>query len=790
MLVRRTAKGSRLTEEGSETNIADQLRSHPLFATFTPEQLAEVARVGSAVTYQPGDVLIQQGEPGDVFGVLISGRLEAVRGFGPPGGEVFDTPEREHLGYLEAGECFGEMSLLTGNPTSADVVALTEAEAVIFLQEAISPLIALDREAVQFLTRLITARLAPPEMKPKARRPGAMRYSLGASAPMRILSVSCRRGDVRYSYFDTTSEEARARGSVTGLASGSAVHVYQGPKGTRESRLATATHEAALEAVLAALTCEEDGVITSPADLSAIGHRVVHGGCRFDGPALVDDEVKEEIRRLADLAPLDNIYNLTGIEVCQGLAPEVPQVAVFDTAFHLRMPVAAYRYALPKDLAQEPELRRFGFHGISHEGAARLACAFLETGFNTLEMVTCHLGRGASLCAIDHGRSVDTTMGLTPLGGLVMATRSGDLDPGLLLHLVRGRGISPQELSQRLNSEAGILGLSGLSDDVLTVAGAADNGDPQALLALEVFCRQAKKYLSAYIGLLGGVDVIVFTGGVGENSPGVRARICQGLEWMGIILDEERNRSADVAPGEVARISQPQSRAHVLVVGGDEEGTIARQSVRALSQQPVTEVMRQKPRPIPIGISAHHVHLSQEHVEVLFGPGHTLTWYADLTQPGQFACAEKVNLLGPKGRIDRVRVLGPVRPETQVEIARTEEYKLGIDAPIRMSGDLEGSPGITLEGPAGTLALEQGVICAMRHIHMEPEDAFSYAVRDHDTVRVCISGPRSVTFGDVCVRVSPDYRLEMHLDTDEANAAELSREAVGTLDSIQERAPG
>jgi len=193
-------------------------------------------------------------------------------------------------------------------------------------------------------------------------------------------------------------------------------------------------------------------------------------------------------------------------------------------------------------------------------------------------------------------------------------------------------------------------------------------------------------------------------------------------------------------------------------------------------------------QPIPIGVSAHHVHLTPQHVEALFGPGRTLTWHSDLTQPGQYACKEQVNLVGPKGRIERVRVLGPERPQSQVEIARTEEFKLGIDAPIRLSGDLEGSPGITLEGPAGQVRLEKGVICAMRHIHMSPEDAMAFALRDHDAVRIRVPGERSLIFGDVVVRVDPNFRLDMHIDTDEANAAELGAGAAGFLDSIQQRA--
>ena len=761
-------------------DLAARLQSHPLFSSFGPEAIAEAVRVGTSVTYQPGEACIRQGEGGEIFGVLIAGRLEAVRDHG--------TAHAEKLGTIAPGECFGEMSLLTGNPTSAEVVAVELSEAVIFLQEAVAPLIALNREAVQCLTRLMASRLAPPRPRAAAPRPTAVTYCLGASAPFRILSVSCRRDDMRYSFFDTTSESPHATGSLTGLGSPAGAHVYRGPGGRREERIAPATHAAAVEAALRALTAEDGGVLTSVDDLSAVAHRVCHGGLRFNAPAIVDDDVKAEIRRLADLAPMENPFNLRGIEACQRLAPSVPQVAVFDTAFHLKMPATAHRYALPDDLVQQEQLRRFGSHGISHEGSAQAVCAVLGMNFDALKMIICHLGTGASLAAIDHGRPVDTTMGLTPLEGLVMATRPGDLDAGLILHLITKRGIEPDELTRRLYTESGLLALSGVSSDVLTVLASADRGDARALLAIQVFCQRARKYLSAYVGLLGGVDAIVFTGGVGQNAGGLRARICQGLEWMGIRLDESRNRSARVEPGEVAEISQSQSRARVLVVGSNEDHTVARKAVRALAQQRITEVVRKQHKPIPVGVSAHHVHLTSEHVEALFGRGRELTWFADLTQPGQFACEEKVCVVGPKGRIDRVRVLGPVRDQTQVEIARTEEFKLGVDAPIRLSGDLDGSPGIALEGPAGHIEIDLGTICAMRHIHMSPHDAIEFAVRDHDVVRVTVPGQRSLVFGDVVVRVRPDFRRDMHIDTDEANAAQLRGGAVGYLDSIQERA--
>jgi acetate kinase len=381
-------------------------------------------------------------------------------------------------------------------------------------------------------------------------------------------------------------------------------------------------------------------------------------------------------------------------------------------------------------------------------------------------------------------------MGLTPLEGLVMGTRSGDVDPGLILHLMRQQKLTADQLDDLLNKQSGLKGISGLSHDMRELESAADAGDRNALIAIQCFCYRAKKYLGAYLAALGGADALIFTGGIGQGSPGTRARVCQGLSGMGILLNEERNREASVKAGQVVEISDPESAVRVLVVGTDEERMIAQQAIQAVRQFSVTQVMQKKAdKPIPIGVSAHHVHLTRAHVESLFGSGHTLTRHSDLTQPGQFACKEQVTLVGPKGRIERVRVLGPIRNESQVEISRTEEFKLGIDAPIRASGDLEGTPGLTLEGPAGSVPLNRGVINALRHIHMSPGDALQFALRDKDVVRVHVEGPRSVIFGDVLVRVHPEFRLEMHLDTDEANAAEISAGAACCLDSIQER-PG
>jgi acetate kinase len=399
--------------------------------------------------------------------------------------------------------------------------------------------------------------------------------------------------------------------------------------------------------------------------------------------------------------------------------------------------------------------------------------------------VSCHLGNGSSVCAVDHGRSVDTSMGLTPAEGLIMGTRAGDVDPGLPAFLERTEKLTATQSEELFNKKSGLLGLSGVSSDMREVLKAADADNPRALLALKAYCYRVRKYIGAYVAAMGGLDAVIFTAGIGQGSAEVRALALQGLECMGIVLDAQRNREA---PGfdNVCRVSTDDSKVAVLVVPTDEERMMAREALRALSRSNVVRALEaQKPQPFLVEVSAHHIHLTQEHVEALFGKGHQLTKHADLSQPGQYACKEQLTIVGPKGRIERVRVLGPTRKYTQIEIAMTEQYKLGVHPPIRESGDIADTPGCTLESPTGSVKVDRGVICALRHIHMTPEDALRYGVRDKSVVRVRLAGDRQLVFGDVLVRVDPKFALAMHIDTDEANAANVKTGAQGYLDGIQ-----
>jgi acetate kinase len=515
----------------------------------------------------------------------------------------------------------------------------------------------------------------------------------------------------------------------------------------------------------------------------AVGHRVVHGGERLVQPVKVDAAIEDIIDECAVFAPLHNPANLAGIRAARAVF-DVPQVAVFDTAFHAQMPEHAYLYGLPYDLYAKQGIRRYGFHGPSHQYMAACAAEHLGTSVTRLRLITCHLGGGASIAAIERGVSVDTSMGMTPLEGLLMGTRAGDLDPAIPLQLARA-GHTTDEIDELLNRRSGLAGVSGISSDFREVQAAADKGDVRARLAVDLFIHRVRKYVGAYAAQLGGVDAIVFSGGIGENAAAVRERVCDSLGFMGISLDRDRNvacRAAD--EGGVVDVADRHARTRVLVVRTDEERMIAREVMRCLVG-PTAAMRSVRARPIPVGVSVRHVHLSRADCDALFGHGYELSRRRDVTQPGQYVTRETVDLVGPRGELTGVAIINPLRKETQVELAKTDALRLGIAPPLRESGQLDGTPGVTLRGPAGEVAISKGVILAHRHVHMSPDEARTFGVTDKDMIKVRVEGDREMTMGDVIVRVRPDFALDMHIDTDEANAAGLGNDSVVAFDGVQ-----
>lgn len=587
---------------------------------------------------------------------------------------------------------------------------------------------------------------------------------------MNILVINCGSSSIKADILDSKTGTRQVKMRAERINTSEAVFRIDGQP---DEACANADHQQVLARVLPLMTDRLEGSI------AGVGHRVVHGGEQFSQPTLIDDSVEQTIEALISLAPLHNPANLAGVRAARELFADLPHVAVFDTAFHATLPRRAQRYALPAELAEKHGLRRYGFHGTSHAWVANRAAQYLQEDPRNLRTITCHLGNGCSIAAVEYGRSVETSMGMTPLEGLVMGTRSGDVDPGILIDLMRKENLDADGLDQLLNRQSGLKGLSGIGNDLRDIEERAADGDERAQLTLHVFTHRLRKYIGAYAAVMGGLDAIVFTGGIGQNSALIRHRAAQRLDFLGARLDEAKNRVAKVDQANpVAEISQAHSRVRILAIATDEEHAIAEATDRIVGRQNLVEPSL----PIPVAISARHIHLTQEAVSVLFGEGHELTPHKPLTQPGQYAATEKVTVVGPKRKIEGVRILGPCRSKNQVEISRTDEFHLGIDAPVRGSGDLANTPGCTLIGPAGKLELSEGVICVQRHIHMRPEDAERLGVKDHDLVEVEMDTEgRDLIFGDVLVRVSEKYALEMHVDTDEGNAAELNTGQSGAL---------
>ena len=399
---------------------------------------------------------------------------------------------------------------------------------------------------------------------------------------MKILVINCGSSSIKYQLFDMPQENLLARGMVEKIGEEKSflTHQYKGSKFELESPIAN--HEEGMRLVMKTLADKDVGVVTDISLIDVVGHRVVHGGESFSTSVRITKDVLKIIEEYADLAPLHNPPNLAGIRAVDSILPGVVQVAAFDTAFHQTIPQEAYMYAIPYNLYEKFRIRRYGFHGTSHRFVARRAAALMKKAKEEANIITCHLGNGCSITAIKSGKSVDTSMGLTPLEGLVMGTRSGDIDPAVIFYLAERRGMSIRDIGILLNRKSGLLGVSGVSNDMRNVIEEAENGNDRAKLAIEIFCYRVKKYIGAYTAVLGNLDAVVFTGGIGENSDFVREAAMHNLECLGIKLDKERNRDGSKSE---RLISSDDSHVRVFVIPTDEEVRIACDAYKIVSCQ-------------------------------------------------------------------------------------------------------------------------------------------------------------------------------------------------------------
>lgn len=390
---------------------------------------------------------------------------------------------------------------------------------------------------------------------------------------MKVLVINCGSSSLKYQLIDMSNENALAQGLVEriGMEGSILTQKVNGEKYIIQEPMKD--HTDAIKLVLGALVDKEHGVISDMSEISSVGHRVVHGGEKYANSVLIDDEVMKYLEECVKLAPLHNPPNIIGINACKALMPNTPMVAVFDTAFHQTIPEVAYIYPLPYELYKNYGIRKYGFHGTSHRYVSNIAAEMMGKDIKDLKIVTCHLGNGASICAVDGGKSIETSMGFTPLEGIAMGTRSGNVDPAIITFIMKELNLDIDELNNLLNKKSGVYGISGVSSDFRDIEEAAEEGNHRAQLALDVFHYKVKRFIASYAAAMGGVDCVVFTAGLGENSPLSRSEICKNLEFLGIKIDEKKNNEGR---GFAKVISTDDSSVKVYVIPTDEELMIAR----------------------------------------------------------------------------------------------------------------------------------------------------------------------------------------------------------------------
>ena len=402
---------------------------------------------------------------------------------------------------------------------------------------------------------------------------------------MKILVINAGSSSLKYQLIDMATEKAIAKGGCEriGLDGSFCKHKANGKETVINA--AMPTHKEAIKVVLDALVDKEHGAIKSMKEIDAVGHRIVHSGEVFNDSVLLTDEVMKTIESLSELAPLHQPANIIGVKACQAIMPDVPMVGVFDTAFHSTMPPKAFMYAIPYEYYEKYGVRRYGFHGTSHKYVSYRAAEYLEEPIDRLKLITCHLGNGSSIAAVDQGKVVDTSMGMTPLAGLMMGTRCGDLDPSVVNYLKYTLNITGHQLDEILNKKSGLLGVSGVSSDKRDVEAAAAAGNPRAQLASDMLNYQIKKTIGSYIAAMGGVDAIVFTGGIGEHDADSRAKICHHMDWLGIRVDTDKNANAHKQNKDVVEITAWGAKVRTLVIETNEELMIARDTKEVLGNE-------------------------------------------------------------------------------------------------------------------------------------------------------------------------------------------------------------
>ncbi|MCP4454458.1 MAG: acetate/propionate family kinase, partial [Planctomycetes bacterium] len=462
----------------------------PLLDSWSSDQIKQLHERSRRISFETHEAIIERGDPGRFLGIVLQGEAEVS--------VADDAGTRHQLALLKPGDLFGQMAVMTGQPSMTDVIGVTRCHALLIPNAMVMTQLMTCTNTAQQLSRSITQTLMDLAYNEEGRNLAAKAFAtradpyglnLSSTEPMTILVIDCTSSSLTYELFDTQNPGLNVRGKIE------------------------LPPQSDCEAAFAHLA----SVLPSPETIALVSHRVTHGATQFQGPVLITDQVLKDIEALSPLAPRHNPANVMGIRTALAQFPKANHVAVFDTAFHHTLPPYAYLYGLPYEAYEEHGIRRYGFHGMSHAYAALRTAEVLQRPYNELEIVTCHLGHSVSLCAVDHGRSVDTSMGFTPTEGLIMSTRCGDIDPGALIHLMRNAALDPSALEDLMNQQSGLLGLSGVSEDMQDIELAADQGHARALLTVKTFCYRIRKTLGAYMAAMGGLDAITFTGGIGQH---------------------------------------------------------------------------------------------------------------------------------------------------------------------------------------------------------------------------------------------------------------------------------
>jgi acetate kinase len=550
------------------------LKQVPLFESFGQDSVESIVDGSELRTFEGNESIIQCGDEGRFIGVLIDGHGE-ISIADNTGGRIVMSP-------LEVGDVFGEMSVLTGDRTVADVIAGNRCLVLLIPQDVVSSHILVNPKAILYLSKLLADRaraqavdVTSSQLRARALAQSDDPYALSLKKEVhgKILSINAGLSQIRFGIYDTHDEALDVHG-VVDCADCESVHITMTAAGKVVAASGLLRLQRVLQCAVRVHARTRQRFLFTPLDVIAVGHRVVHGGSKFSSATVITPQVLADIEALAELAPLHNPHNLEGMREAMKFFPGVPHVAVFDTAFHQTLPTYAYLYGLPYEWYKKEGIRRYGFHGTSHRYVSLKAAEVVKRPLGELEIISCHLGVGASMCAIDHGRSVDTTMGMTPSDGLIMPSRSGSLDPAIMIQLMERYKLGPDELNKLINSESGLKGISGISSDIHEIEAAAAEGHHRALLAHKAFCYQIRKNIGAYVAAMGGVSVLAFTGDIGETSPAVRSLACQGLAYMGIKLDEDKNSSLG-AVSDYAVISADDSPVTIIVVANNDERLLA-----------------------------------------------------------------------------------------------------------------------------------------------------------------------------------------------------------------------